>query len=88
MTDRPLPEPRWLIGPAPDGEIHVTPIGDLTDHPRDTGCACGPTTEPVPRTDGTTGWMHTHHSLDGRERHERPVNQGPHDTRPPWETPS
>ena len=51
--------------------VHVLPIGDLIEH-EDVGdeCACGPTTEPVMRDDGSNGWLITHHSLDGREAHE------------------
>lgn len=33
-------------------------------------CVCAPTVEHVPNDDGPDGWMHVHHSLDGRERHE------------------
>lgn len=51
--------------------VHVYPIGDLIDHDTDGGdCLCGPTTEPVPRDDGSMGWLVVHHSLDGRENHE------------------
>lgn len=51
--------------------IHVLPINDLIQHEDEgDGCACGPTTEPVPRDDGSMGWLITHHSLDGRECHE------------------
>lgn len=50
--------------------VHVLPINDLVDHD-DAGddCACGPDVEHVPGPDGD-GWVVTHHSLDGRERHE------------------
>lgn len=47
-------------------DVHVKPVADLIDHTSD-DCPCGPTTEPVPRSDGTVGWLHVHHSLDGRE---------------------
>ncbi len=51
--------------------IHVYPAGDLIEHDTDSSdCACGPTTEPVPRDDGSMGWLITHHSLDGREANE------------------
>lgn len=51
--------------------VHVFPVGDLVDHDTDgDGCVCGPTTEPVPRGDGSMGWVVTHHSLDGREERE------------------
>lgn len=48
--------------------LHVLPLGDLIEHDGDGDhCVCGPTTEPVPREDGSFGWMLVHHSLDGRE---------------------
>lgn len=51
--------------------IHVYPINDLVDHATYGGdCVCGPTVEPVPRDDGSIGWVIVHHSLDGRENHE------------------
>ena len=52
-----------------DGEVHVLPLEDLVEH-TDADCVCGATTEPVPRQDGSTGWLITHHSLDGREANE------------------
>lgn len=52
--------------------VHVYPVNDLIAHELEgEGCACGPTTEPVPRGDGSMGWLITHHSLDGRELRER-----------------
>lgn len=60
---------RWLCTAIGNGEVHVVPLGDLVDHePGD--CVCGPRTEPVPRPDGSVGWLIVHHSLDGREKHE------------------
>lgn len=51
--------------------VHVLPAGDLIEHDSDgQDCPCGPTTEPVPRDDGSMGWLVVHHSLDGRERNE------------------
>ena len=50
-------------------EVHTLPIDDWIDHLVD-DCPCGPTTEPVPREDGSMGWVIVHHSLDGRERYE------------------
>ncbi|WP_313277746.1 hypothetical protein [Timonella senegalensis] len=51
--------------------VHVYPGGDLITHETDGDeCVCGPTIEPVPRDDGTYGWLHTHHSLDNREAKE------------------
>jgi len=54
--------------------IHVVPIDDLIEH--DTSgddCVCGPDTETVKRDDGSTGWLVTHHSLDGRELYEEQI---------------
>lgn len=51
--------------------VHTYPAGDLIDHDTNGGdCPCGPTTEPVPRDDGSIGWHVLHHSLDGRELSE------------------
>ncbi len=51
--------------------VHVVPLNDLITHDTDGApCPCGPATEAVFRDDGTNGWLVTHHSLDGRERHE------------------
>lgn len=47
--------------------VHVLPRGDLVAHDESDDCACGPTTEPVTRDDGSIGWVVTHHSLDARE---------------------
>lgn len=63
------PAARWLCTDIGGGEVHVVPLGDLVEHlPED--CVCGPRTEPVPRDDGSMGWLIVHHSLDGRELHE------------------
>lgn len=46
---------RWLVIEAhADGE----------------SCPCLPAVELVPNADGPDGWLHTHQSLDGRERNE------------------
>jgi hypothetical protein len=50
--------------------VHVEPVNDLIEHEDSDGCVCGPTIEPVPRDDGSMGWLVIHHSLDGREAHE------------------
>ncbi len=51
--------------------VHVVPVNDLVEHDTDgVECVCGPTTEAVPRDDGSMGWVVTHHSLDGREERE------------------
>lgn len=56
-------------------DVHVFPVDDLVEHDTDGGeCVCGPRTEPVPREDGSIGWLIRHHSLDGREHHEAPVS--------------
>ena len=49
--------------------VHVEPVNDLIEH-QDDDCPCGPDVEAVFREDGSNGWLITHHSLDGRERHE------------------
>ena len=51
--------------------VHVLPINDLIEHEdQGDGCACGPSSEPIKRDDGSVGWVITHHSLDGREASE------------------
>ena len=47
--------------------VHVEPVDDLIEHEDTDECICGPTVEPVPRDDGSFGWLVIHHSLDGRE---------------------
>lgn len=59
----------WLCGRLDNGEVHVVPRDDLVVHEAD-GCVCVPGTRPVPRDDGSMGWLIVHHSLDGRELHE------------------
>ena len=51
------------------GGADIIPHHDLITHTYE-DCACGPTTEPVKRDDGSISWIHTHHSLDGREQTE------------------
>ena len=58
---------------TPD-EIHIYPRKDLVDHTiaqHDT-CICIPRVERVENTQRDV-WIHTHASLDGRERHEHPL---------------
>ena len=54
--------------------LHVAPIGDLIEHDTSTpepDCVCGPRTELVKRSDGTSaGWILVHNALDGRELSE------------------
>jgi hypothetical protein len=58
--------------------VHVYPVGDLIEHDTETDeCICGPVIEPVPDEDGSMGWLITHNSLDGRERHETPGGPAP-----------
>lgn len=52
--------------------LHVVPVGDLIEHDLDELCVCGPTPGPQDRCFGGMSWVFTHHSLDGRERHEQP----------------
>jgi hypothetical protein len=54
------------------GDVHVLPVDDDVAHDVIDTCACGPAVEPVPRWDGSMGWLVIHHSLDGRERREVP----------------
>jgi hypothetical protein len=54
-------------------DLHVVPVEDLIEHNITEDCPCGPRVEPVERDDGSYGWLHVHHSLDGRENHEPPV---------------
>ena len=57
--------------------VHVYPTADLIEHDTEgEDCACGPTTEPVMREDGSNGWLVTHHSLDGREVSKPPGQAG------------
>jgi len=59
-----------MPNPDPDTQ-HVYPLNDLIEHELEgDDCICGPEVEPIKREDGSIGWLVTHHSLDGRERHE------------------
>jgi hypothetical protein len=54
-------------GPEP----HVWPEDDVIEHETGSeGCVCVPRVEPVKTDSGGVGWIHVHHSLDGRERNE------------------
>lgn len=61
----------WTVLQLDSGEVHVRPTVDAVAHELSDDCVCGPRTEVVLRADGRTGWMVVHHSLDGREEHER-----------------
>lgn len=50
--------------------VQVFPVDDLIAHETIDDCPCGPTAKPVKRDDGSVGWLHVHHSLDGREATE------------------
>ena len=50
--------------------IHTIPVNDLIEHDCEGDCICGPEVIPVPRDDGSMGWLISHHSLDGRELRE------------------
>jgi hypothetical protein len=55
--------------------IHMYPENDHIVHDTDgDDCLCGPTSEAVPRDDGSFGWLAIHHSLDGREAREAATN--------------
>lgn len=67
--DDPPPAGQWLVyGPAP-GRAHVVPLDDDIVHEFTEACVCAPTPRPEPTPSGT-GWVFTHHSLDGREQYE------------------
>jgi hypothetical protein len=53
--------------------VHVYPTGDHIEHviSETEDCPCGPRTEAIKRNDGSVGWLHVHHSLDGRELKEQ-----------------
>lgn len=62
----------WETILAAPGVVHVHPLNDLIAHDiePDTSCVCVPRVELIDNPDGPDGWMHVHHSLDGREHHE------------------
>lgn len=66
------PSTGWCCHLQEPGYVHVHPLRDLVAHTfdRDGECVCGPTAERLEDDDGGDAWMWTHHSLDGRERHE------------------
>lgn len=59
---------RWPAQQTDDG-AHVFPIDDLIQHAESDDCVCGSTSEYVAGEQGS-GWLTTHHSLDGREQRE------------------
>ena len=78
MTDDPIPDKvrAAVLRDLADADCWTGqqlryPIGDLIEHDTDDDdCVCGPTVVPVPRDDGSMGWVIVHHSLDGREADE------------------
>jgi hypothetical protein len=56
----------WLVELADDGGVHVMPHLDMIAHEFE-DCVCGPEAQPVEEDSGSLGWLHVHHSLDGRE---------------------
>lgn len=49
----------------------VIPTGDLIAHEPGEDCICGPAALTARADDGAhLGFIHVHHSLDGREQHE------------------
>lgn len=53
----------WLISPL-EGEMHITPVGDLREHIQARSCWCHPK---EPDDDGIV----IHNSMDRREEFER-----------------
>lgn len=51
--------------------VHVMPHADVIGHEVTEDCPCGPFAELCETADGPDGWIYVHHSLDGRELHER-----------------
>ncbi|MGL5908957.1 MAG: hypothetical protein ACRCZP_03080 [Phycicoccus sp.] len=51
--------------------VDVMPRGDLIEHEPGDDCVCVPAALPVSSDHGAhLGWVHVHHSLDGREQRE------------------
>jgi hypothetical protein len=57
---------KWEAIQLDNDDVHVHPLHDLIEHYPD-DCICGPTIEPVPRDDGSIGWLISHHALDNRD---------------------
>lgn len=56
-------------------EQHIIPHDDLIRHDTAEDCACGPTPYWVVMGEPVGGVLYVHHSLDGREAHERKAQQ-------------
>lgn len=50
-----------------DNAVHTMPVNDKFIHFADEDCGCAPRVEPVPREDGTVGWLYIHDAADGRD---------------------
>lgn len=61
---------QWAVYETGPGEAHVCPLDDLMVHETAGDCACGPVRRSETMGDGSSGWVVTHHSLDGREQYE------------------
>jgi len=61
----------WLATVLDNGEAHCFPLGDQIRHQLDEDCICGPGATLVTADDDESHWAYKHHSLDGREAHER-----------------
>ncbi|MDX3520707.1 hypothetical protein [Streptomyces scabiei] len=61
---------QWLAQEVSDTAVHTVPLDDVIVHDFAADCPCGPTARPIPREGRPDGWVHTHHSLDGREFNE------------------
>jgi hypothetical protein len=68
--DKPTAAGQWFVWQQDDFTVHTVPLDDLIVHAFTDDCPCGPDPMPVPRDDGTQGWIIRHHSLDGRKRYE------------------
>ncbi|MFG3051894.1 hypothetical protein ACGFZP_13215 [Kitasatospora sp. NPDC048239] len=60
----------WMVVQSTDAEVHAYPLDDLIVHDLHDACPCGPRQRTEQSADGSQMWVVTHHSLDGRERHE------------------
>jgi hypothetical protein len=58
---------QWLAKETSDTAVHVVPLDDVTVHEFSEDCPCGPHARIVPCEGRSAGWVHTHHSVDGRE---------------------
>lgn len=58
---------QWLTQQTSPIDVHVLPLDDVIVHDHNDSCPCGPEARIGPRNNGVDGWIHTHHSLDGRE---------------------